>query len=223
MSRKSPHPLIGTYHTLLRFTIPNWYITGSLHMGVVHATSGSGAHAWVEVALTAITGRPGFTPTKTVVKLRYLSTYVPTVGDVVMIHRGQGKQNSSQYVVGKLANGPPPVPPLITIPTSATGVALINGTQTFLSLTVPNDAHPHLAFVSATKAVTTALTGGQTAIKATEAPALAYSLLTTATAVGTAHSVASALLVAPNTTITVTQTTAMTAGAAKLYARIATI
>lgn len=216
MSRKSPHPLIGTYHTLLRFTIPNWYITGSLHMGVVHATSGSGAHAWVEVALTAITGRPGFTPTKTVVKLRYLSTYVPTVGDVVMIHRGQGKQNSSQYVVGKLAPGPPPA-------TSATGVALINGTQTILSTTVPNDGHPHIAWVSTTKAVTTALTGGQTAIKATEAPALAYSLLTTATAVGTAHSVASALLVAPNTTITVTQTTAMTAGAAKLYARIAII
>jgi hypothetical protein len=205
MSRKSPHPGVGAYHTLLRFATPNWQTTGSLQQGVVKSksptqtsmtltitqhtgttpsvtrtftvvaknsggtaiargtkTTTTGSHTltathytiiswtavstattyivyvltgtnydkigsvsaspfdytgqaktpnthppaaanWVKVALTGVTKKANYTATKTVVKMRYLATYTPTVGDVVMIHRGQGRRNGARYVIGKLA------------------------------------------------------------------------------------------------------------------------
>ncbi len=101
MSVKSPHPGM-VYYTLLRFARPNWQTTGSLQIGKVTAISTGTAH-WVRVALTGVQSKPTYTPKYTTIKLRYLSTYTPTVGDVVVIHRGQGRQRGTRYVVGKLA------------------------------------------------------------------------------------------------------------------------
>ena len=102
MSRRSAHPVVGEAHTIVRFTTPNWYTTGSLQIAVVTAISGGTKH-WVRVAFTGAHDKTGFTATKTTVKVRYLASYTPTVGDVVMVHRGQGRQNKTRYVVGKLA------------------------------------------------------------------------------------------------------------------------
>ena len=108
--------------------------------------------------------------------------------------------------------------------TTSTGVALINGTQTILSVTVPNDGRIHLVDFSVTKVITTALTGGNLHI-AWNSPAYSPTYGTTgATTVGphfmfpTSSGHLSAAL--PGTTITLSQNSAMTAGAAKVYAII---
>ena len=115
---------------------------------------------------------------------------------------------------------------IITAETSATGVALINGTQTILTATVPNDAKVHTAQVLFAKDVTTALTGGATAFTVTPLVGTPIVTTTTVTAVGYhggATTSATIHLVKPGTTVTLKQTTAMTAGAAKVYAKIVII
>ena len=114
----------------------------------------------------------------------------------------------------------------ITAETSATGVALINGTQTILSVTVPNDAKPHQAIVTVFKVVTAALTGGAVVMAVTDIAGTAFTIAIVGTAVGTyTHSstINNSFLLKPGTTVTVKQTTAMTAGAAKVYAKIVII
>ena len=114
----------------------------------------------------------------------------------------------------------------ITAETSATGVALIDGTQTILTATVPNDGKVHaLAFAVCEKDVTTALTGGVCTLSWTTPEGTARSINTTSTAVG-AYFIAPTsgdTVLKPGTTITLRQNTAMTAGAAKVYAKIVII
>ena len=115
---------------------------------------------------------------------------------------------------------------IVTAETSATGVALINGAQTILTATVPNDAKPHQAIVTVFKVVTAALTGGAVVMAVTDIAGTAFTLAIAGTAVGTyTHSSTtnSTFLLKPGTTVTVKQTTAMTAGAAKVYAKIVII
>ena len=114
----------------------------------------------------------------------------------------------------------------ITAETSATGVALINGTQTILTATVPNDGKVHTAQVMVAKDVTATLTGGTTAFTVTPLVGTPIVTTTTTTSVGYHGGVtttATIHLVKPGTTVTVTQSTAMTAGAAKVYAKIVII
>ena len=114
----------------------------------------------------------------------------------------------------------------ITAETSATGVALINGTQTFLTVTVPNDGKVHTAQVMVAKDVTATLTGGTTAFTVTPLVGTTIVTTTTTTSVGYHGGIttnATIHLVKPGTTVTVTQSTAMTEGAAKVYAKIVII
>ena len=109
---------------------------------------------------------------------------------------------------------------IITVETSGTGVALINGTQTILSVAVPNDGKVHQLIATMMKAVTTALTGGETQGSG------AVTQTTVGTAAGT-YGVSSNTLkntiVKPGSAVAVKQVTAMTAGAAKVYAKIVII
>ena len=114
----------------------------------------------------------------------------------------------------------------ITAETSATGVALINGTQTILTATVPNDGKVHQLAPNVIKTVTTALTGGTVTMSWTNAAGVVSSYKMTGTAVsGYYLSPASTVntTLKPGTTVTLKQTTAMTAGAAKVYAKIVII
>lgn len=115
----------------------------------------------------------------------------------------------------------------ITAETSATGVALINGTQTILTVTVPNDGKVHLLVNAAmVKATTATLTGGKLIISSTT-PVATFDLTTSTTAIGNSFSSAIhgtfQVLLKPGTQVTIKQTTAMTAGAAKVYAKIVII
>lgn len=107
--------------------------------------------------------------------------------------------------------------------TPATGVALINGTQTILSVPVPNDGKQHLLNAIFDKQITTALTGGDVVLTWTCYPNTLLTLGNAATAVGRNYSslhATSTLLVPAGSTVTLKQTTAMTAGAATVHARI---
>ena len=118
------------------------------------------------------------------------------------------------------------VPSIVTAETSATGVALINGTQTILTATVPNDGKVHLVYVGYLKTITTALTGGRITALWTTPNGATSTVSTTTTTVGGSYkssSTQAAIVAKPGTTITVTQETAMTAGAAKVYAKIVII
>ena len=116
---------------------------------------------------------------------------------------------------------------IVTAETSATGVALINGTQTILKVTVPNDGKVHTALWWVVKKVTTAITGGTVSANWTMATGTANTHSTAATAVGsnymTSSSLPSATGISPGTAVTIVQASAMTAGAAKVYAKIVII
>ena len=114
----------------------------------------------------------------------------------------------------------------ITAETSATGVALINGTGAIITAIVPNDGKVHQVVATMIKSVTSALTGGRTSVHWTNPLGVVTSLTTTQTAVGTygTSSTASPLsLASPGTTVYASQTSAMTTGAAKVYAKIVII
>ncbi len=116
----------------------------------------------------------------------------------------------------------------ITAETSATGVALINGTQTILTVTVPNDGNMHtIVSAWAIKDVSAALTGGAVSISWTPYKGTVQTLTdsaSTALVYETNVVFTSAITsLKPGTTVTVKQTTAMTAGAAKVYAKIVII
>lgn len=114
----------------------------------------------------------------------------------------------------------------ITAETSSTGVALINGTQTILTATVPNDGKVHQIIVTYSKHVTTALTGGALTLTWHTATGQVSGPVTNSTAVGYSYNSTTSRLttiVAPGTVITLAQTTAVTAGAAKVYGKIVII
>lgn len=151
----------------------------------------------------------------------------PTVAKVPAAAVTAGSGATVTTVTGKAEVAVPTAP--ITAETSATGVALINGLQTILTVTVPNDGKPHL-IVSAIsmKVVTVALTGGEIGWTWTAVTGGApYATTNSNTAVGTSFNSLpfnnQTLLVKPGSVINLKQLTAMTAGAAKVYAKIVVI
>ena len=104
-------------------------------------------------------------------------------------------------------------------------MALINRTQTILTVTAPNDGKVHVILAAASlKDVTATLTGGKIEFKWTDSVGINHGLPTVGTAVGqypkSVLAIETAVTLGPGTTVTLTQTTAMTAGAAKVYAKI---
>jgi hypothetical protein len=109
--------------------------------------------------------------------------------------------------------------------TPAAGAPLINGTQTFLSWTTPNDGKNHAYLIFGGESVTSAQTGGSVnlAFTAPDGSAQNFPILGPALAVGYSLIDASYQtmgLAAPGTTVSITQATAQTAGVAKLDVQI---
>jgi hypothetical protein len=102
--------------------------------------------------------------------------------------------------------------------TPLAGVALQNGTPTFLTWQVPNDGQNHTVFGVATWHATVAGTGGRVNVAglAPDGSALATQIQAAGQAVGTGQGGVN-LIVAPNQQITVVQSTALTAGAVQSW------
>lgn len=102
------------------------------------------------------------------------------------------------------------------------GIALVNGTQTFLSWTAPNDGQQHRFTVVAGLHVTSIETGGQIKINFTLPDGTAGSGTPFAGGGAAGAFVANeiAVPVQAGSAVTVTQSTALTAGAAVLFAEI---
>jgi hypothetical protein len=97
---------------------------------------------------------------------------------------------------------------------------LTNGTPTILTYTTPNDGRPHQVLITGTMHVTSATTGGavQGVYSAPDGLVTFTAALSAATqAVGAHPSGGTWATVAPNTTITISQSSAVTAGAAKIW------
>ena len=78
---------------LRRELAPTWDIHGPFQWATVHAT-----HTSPNTVDVYMDGSTNLTP-----GVRYLSTYTPTVGDVVLVVRMQGASRTGRAVVGKLA------------------------------------------------------------------------------------------------------------------------
>jgi hypothetical protein len=113
------------------------------------------------------------------------------------------------------------VAPALLATTTLSGFVLQNATPNIFTWTAPNDGKLHMIFLSALTVVTSAETGGAWGINLTEAdntvrtPGLsAGSLGTGATRSFTSY------MIQPNTVVTVEQTSALTVGAATVWAEL---
>lgn len=99
------------------------------------------------------------------------------------------------------------------------GVPLINGTQNVLTWTAPNDGVMHRVLVMGTQHVTSTETGGTINLGVTlpDGTAASFQLFASGAATGAHNLSFETYLVAPNTTVTISQATALTAGAAKVW------
>lgn len=102
--RHSAHPVTGAVNTLRRALTPNHYVYSNYQFCKVHAVH---SHS-VDLLPTGLTGMSTYTasnPTSHLLKkVRHLSSYSPTVGDIVVVARGgQGPQATTIFVLGKFA------------------------------------------------------------------------------------------------------------------------
>lgn len=109
--------------------------------------------------------------------------------------------------------------------TAAAGYTLVNGTGTVISWTAPNDGLLHRVIIFATIDVTVTEVGGRIAVGYTMPDGVAgytYNLSAGSQGVGYDYSLftPAPLIVKANTTVTISQSTALTSGAAKLWAEI---
>lgn len=110
--------------------------------------------------------------------------------------------------------------------TGIDGYQLINGTGVIISADIPDDGNLHTVLIPVLMNVTAAETGGIIAITFTDPAGNAGNIVTLisgnqATGIGGAdHSQNASITVGPNSTVTVEQYSALTAGAATLYAEI---
>ena len=107
--------------------------------------------------------------------------------------------------------------------TGIAGFAKINGTPTILQWTTPNDGAMHRVVVLADETVTVAETGGGIGVVLT-APGGGVQTNTTiifagTKAIGTYHSI-DGMLVAPGTTLQITEGTALTAGTSTVWIEV---
>lgn len=106
--------------------------------------------------------------------------------------------------------------------TGLAGFALVNGTPTIISWSVPNDGLMHRAIVFGTMQVTVAETGGTIQQTYTDpgGTAIFTQVIAGGLAIGAAQLTAKLVTVQANSLVTVKQSAALTAGAATLWAEI---
>lgn len=111
--------------------------------------------------------------------------------------------------------------PVVQAATTASGFALANSTGTICSWAVPNDGKQHFALAVISMNITSTATGGaivwtfSNPANVSQTP----SLVAASQAAGTKHATDTAIVMA-GTTVSITQNTAMTAGAAVVWAAI---
>lgn len=99
------------------------------------------------------------------------------------------------------------------------GYTLVNGTGQIAQITTPNDGAAHTVQVATNIIVTVAETGGLIQTTFTAPDGTAETQQNHAAGLGTGLArVSMSLLCAPNTTVTLSQASALTAGASKLWA-----
>lgn len=106
--------------------------------------------------------------------------------------------------------------------TPVAGTALINGTQTICTWTTPNDGLLHRVLAFGSLNVTSGQTGGVVNFSGV-IPSLGTAndaLFAGGQAIGSYMGFGPAAIVGPNQTVTINQATALTAGAAVIYAEI---
>lgn len=130
-------------------------------------------------------------------------------------------------VTGTLTAGPLSGPVLeLQAATPFAGTALINGTATVLTWTTPNDGKLHRFLIYAALLVATTETGGLVQVGwfgpggATIQQTQLYAAGLAAFTQAYAPNAIPGLVAAPNTAVTVAQNSALTAGAATLWAEI---
>lgn len=104
--------------------------------------------------------------------------------------------------------------------TTSAGIALVNGPQTFLSITTPNDGKMHAVVFNGVLIVTSNQTGGGVQANYTQAGVAQNSQAFAGNAVGTYNLNNVLVTVDPNTTVSLTQWQNLTGGAAKFYGSI---
>jgi hypothetical protein len=104
--------------------------------------------------------------------------------------------------------------------TALAGFTMTSGTPTILTYTTPNDGRPHQVLITGTMHVTVATTGGavQAVYSAPDGLVTFTAAVSSATqAVGAHPAGGVTATVAPNTTITISQSSGVSAGAAKIW------
>ena len=103
------------------------------------------------------------------------------------------------------------------------GTALVNGTPVIATWTAPNDGKIHRVWNAAEMTVTGAMTGGALTLQgfAPDGTEFFWQLFPGGSAVGYVfNDTAQSRLVQPGTVVTISQSTALTAGAAKFWTEI---
>jgi hypothetical protein len=90
---------------------PNGNYTHGEHQWGVVAAINDGPPPTVDVYLNGMQNDP--TDEAVTPELNYLSSYVPAVGDVVLVQRGAFRNRSDRVVLGKLNGSPSPYPTLL--------------------------------------------------------------------------------------------------------------
>ena len=141
-------------------------------------------------------------------------TGLPTSGGTVT---GNLTVNGS-VTAGSSPGGP--FPELVSTAGIA-GVALINGTQNILTWTSPNDGQQHRFQLLAERNVTVSETGGQMTLTSTLPGGTVFANVVAAGGSGVSIATLNQIgTVAPNTTVTLAQTSALTAGACQVYGEL---
>lgn len=151
---------------------------------------------------------------------QYPVAYLPLSGGTI---------TGSLTVTGAVDAGPNAAPlPVQEATTAVAGAALQNGTPTFATWTAPSDGKLHRVEIWTFLNVTSAETGGQ--VEATVTPPngtpQTFSMFAPNKAAGTYHGDGVnfgdlwGLMVEAGTTLTIAQTSALTAGAATIWAEI---
>lgn len=106
--------------------------------------------------------------------------------------------------------------------TPVAGYTLVNGTGTIISWTTPNDGKLHRVMVISALSVTVAETGGQCIFTfiAPDGNALTQFTEPGGRGTGVYADAPTVMIVGANTTVTVSQNSALTAGTAKMWAEI---
>lgn len=147
------------------------------------------------------------------------TAWTPTLGSIAPpLPVAQGGTGSTTAAAGITALGG-----MSTLATTGLGgFALQNATPTILTWNVPNDGAMHQFWISESTVVTVAQTGGILTLAWTSPDGGARTVQVDAGSHGTglANTSFTGRVCAPNTTVTLSQTSAQTAGTATAYATI---